>query len=96
MARLTTRQRNSLQPSDFAYPKERKFPIQDRAHAEMALEDSKGTTYEAGVRAAVAKRYPNMKVSGAPAPAQEPDADDKPGYSGPGDGDADDGSKGGY
>lgn len=36
MARLTAKQRNALPTSQFALPAERKFPVQDRAHAANA------------------------------------------------------------
>ena len=36
MAKLTTKERNKLPGKDFAEPKERKFPIEDKAHARNA------------------------------------------------------------
>ena len=36
MAKLTTKQRKKLPSSDFALPKERKYPIQDKSHAANA------------------------------------------------------------
>ena len=36
MAKLTTKARNKLPKSAFAEPKERKFPVNDRAHAANA------------------------------------------------------------
>lgn len=36
MTRLTTKKRNSLPKSEFALPKERKFPINDKNHAANA------------------------------------------------------------
>lgn len=36
MAKLTTKVRNKLPKSDFALPKERKYPIEDKAHAKNA------------------------------------------------------------
>jgi len=36
MAKLTTKKRNSLPKSDFALPKERKYPINDKSHADNA------------------------------------------------------------
>ena len=37
MAKLTSAERKELPSSDFAEPKERKYPEQDRAHAQNAL-----------------------------------------------------------
>lgn len=36
MAKLTAKARNKLPSSDFALPKERKYPVQDKAHAANA------------------------------------------------------------
>jgi hypothetical protein len=36
MAELTTKQRNKLPKKDFAIPSERKYPINDKAHAQNA------------------------------------------------------------
>lgn len=36
MSKLTTKQRNKLPSSDFAEPKERKYPIENKAHAKNA------------------------------------------------------------
>lgn len=36
MAKLTTKARNKLPKSEFALPKERKYPIEDKAHAKNA------------------------------------------------------------
>lgn len=33
MTTLTTKKRNALPKKDFALPKERKYPVQDKAHA---------------------------------------------------------------
>lgn len=63
MTALTTRQRNALPASDFVFPDERRYPIHNRQHAELALEFSKGTKDEDAVRAAVAKRYSGLGAS---------------------------------
>lgn len=57
---LKSKTRNSLPDSAFAVPSERKFPIHDESHARNALSRAAGTKYEAQVRAAVKKRYPNI------------------------------------
>jgi hypothetical protein len=36
MAKLTTKARNKLPASDFALPKERKYPLNDKNHAKNA------------------------------------------------------------
>lgn len=36
MAKLTTKKRNSLPKSDFGLPKDKKYPMPDRAHAANA------------------------------------------------------------
>jgi len=60
MAVLTTKKRKALPKSVFAVPAERKFPINDLSHARNALSRASGTKYEAQVRAAVYKRYPQL------------------------------------
>jgi hypothetical protein len=37
MAKLTMSQRNKLSSSQFVFPKTRKFPIQDKGHAQYAV-----------------------------------------------------------
>jgi hypothetical protein len=67
MARLAAKRRKALPKSSFAYPRERKYPIHDKAHARNALSRAaqKGTygTY-AHVRAAVARKFPSIGKSG--------------------------------
>lgn len=38
MARLSTKQRKAMKPSEFALPAKRAFPIEDKTHAEKALQ----------------------------------------------------------
>ena len=67
MAKLTTKKRKALKSKDFVFPKTRKFPIEDKAHARDALARAahKGGAVEAKVRAAVKKKYPGIgKKSG--------------------------------
>jgi hypothetical protein len=67
MAELTTKQRNDLPDSDFVFPEERKYPINDESHARNALARvaQHGTPAEQKkVREAVTKRYPGIEVSG--------------------------------
>jgi hypothetical protein len=57
---LTTKARKQLPASSFVFPKDRRYPIHDRAHAANALARSKGKPEEAKVRAAVCKKYPSL------------------------------------
>jgi hypothetical protein len=59
--KLTAKARNSLSASDFVFPKDRRYPIADLAHARAALSRCSGTKDEAKVRAAVHRRYPQLK-----------------------------------
>lgn len=69
MAKLTTAARNALPPTAFVFPKDRRYPIHDAAHARDALARSSGKPEEAAVRAAVKRRYPNMGVASKAMPA---------------------------
>mgnify|MGYP003392886262 CR=1 FL=1 len=63
MAKLTPKKRNALQKESFALPKERKYPIEDEAHAKNALArvSQNGTPEEKKkVAQAIAKKYPIM------------------------------------
>jgi hypothetical protein len=61
---LTSKRRSKLATSTFAIPEERKFPIHDASRARNALARASGTKYEARVRRAVCKRYPDMGECG--------------------------------
>ena len=58
---LTTKQRNNLDTSDFAIPEDRAYPIHDLSHARNALARASGKPEEGRVKAAVYKRYPQLK-----------------------------------
>lgn len=62
MAKLTSKQRNSLPASDFVFPKQRKFPIEDETHGRDALPraGAKGGSVEKKVRAAVHRKFPTI------------------------------------
>jgi hypothetical protein len=63
-ADLTSSARAHIKEKNFAIPEERKYPIEDKQHAESALGFSKmhGSSEEQSrVRAAVAKKYPGMQ-----------------------------------
>jgi hypothetical protein len=59
-AALTSKRRKSLPASAFVFPKDRRFPIHDRAHAVNALARSAGTKDERAVKLAVCRRYPDL------------------------------------
>lgn len=61
---LSVAVRNKLPSSAFAFPNDRRYPIHDLAHARNALARSSGKPEEATVRAAVYKRYPQLKKGG--------------------------------
>lgn len=70
MAKLNAAARKKIPQGDFAVPskaaspkakaKSGNYPIQDRSHAQNALARSSGKPVAAKVRAAVAKKYPDM------------------------------------
>jgi hypothetical protein len=63
MAKLTAKQRNAMKKTTFAVPAERKYPVNDRAHAQNALARvaQHGTSAEkTAVRKKVAAKYPGM------------------------------------
>ena len=68
MAKLSYAERQNLPTSDFVFPAERRYPIQDESHARDALSRSSGTADEAAVKAAVRKRYPSIQIGGAAKP----------------------------
>ena len=62
---LTYKKRKELPDSAFVYPKERKYPIEDKSHAQNALArvEQHGTPAEkAKVKREVKKKYPGMEV----------------------------------
>jgi hypothetical protein len=63
MPKLTTKKRKSIPKKSFAEPKERKYPIEDKAHARNALArvSQFGSAEEKKkVRSAVKKKYPGI------------------------------------
>lgn len=61
MAKLNAKERNALDSSDFALPAQRKYPIEDRSHAENALSRAaQHPGVEAQVRRAVHAKYPDL------------------------------------
>lgn len=64
MGRLTSRGRRRIKRSNFALPKERKYPIQDIAHARNALArvaQYGSKSEQRRVRAAVGRKYPSLR-----------------------------------
>ena len=62
--KLTSKARKELSDSDFVFPKERKYPIPDLAHAKNALARvaQNGTPAQVkAVHAAVYKKFPTLK-----------------------------------
>jgi hypothetical protein len=67
MAKLTTKKRKKLPAKDFAEPKERKYPVEDKAHARNALArvSQHGTPAEkAAVRRKVHSKFPGIGIGG--------------------------------
>lgn len=63
MAKLTGKQRKTLTSSQFALPAQRKYPINDKAHARNALArvaQSGTPAQQKQVRAAVKRKYPSI------------------------------------
>ena len=63
MAKLTYQQRKKLPKKSFVFPKERKYPLTDKAHARNALArvSQFGSSAEkAKVRAAVHRKFPSI------------------------------------
>ena len=60
---LTTTARKHIAPKNFVFPKEKRYPIEDKSHARNALArvSQHGTSEEkAKVRAAVHRKYPGI------------------------------------
>ena len=62
MAKLTHTEREDLPQGDFVFPKTRRYPIEDAAHARDALARSSGKLEHAAVRAAVKRKFPEIDV----------------------------------
>ena len=63
---LTTEARKDLPESDFVFPEDRRYPIQNKSHAQNALArvEQHGTPEEkATVTRKVKEKYPDMEVS---------------------------------
>jgi hypothetical protein len=62
MTKLTYQKRQELPKGDFVFPKTRRYPIEDAAHARDALARSSGKPEHAKVAAAVKRKYPEIEV----------------------------------
>jgi hypothetical protein len=60
--KLTEIQRNRLPASDFALPDKRQYPIPDRYHAELALQDLHNASLrdQVRIREAIRKKFPGL------------------------------------
>lgn len=57
---VTATRRKRLPRSSFVFPKQKRYPIHDRAHAANALARAAGTADEKAVKLAVCRRYPDL------------------------------------
>ena len=62
MTKLTYAKREKLAGKDFVFPKTRRYPIEDAAHARDALARSSGKPEHAEVVAAVRRKYPEIDI----------------------------------
>ena len=62
MTKLTYDERKELPQREFVYPRSRRYPIEDAAHARDALARSSGKPEHATVVAAVKRKYPEIDV----------------------------------
>jgi hypothetical protein len=62
MAKLTSTEREDLPQGDFVFPKTRRYPIEDAAHARDALARSSGKPEHAKVVEAVRRKYPEIEI----------------------------------
>ena len=62
MAKLTHAEREDLPKGDFVYPKTRRYPIEDAAHARDALARSSGKPEHAAVVGSVKRKFPEIEI----------------------------------
>jgi hypothetical protein len=62
MTKLTYAKREDLPKGDFVFPKTRRYPVEDAAHARDALARSSGKPEHAAVAAAVKHKFPKIEV----------------------------------
>lgn len=61
MSTLNAKARKHIAPSNFVFPKDKRYPIHDISHARNALARSSGKPEEAAVKKAVYAKYPSLK-----------------------------------
>lgn len=59
--KLSYQDRKGLKKSSYVFPGESRYPIEDINHARNALARSSGKPEEAKVRAAVYRKYPQLR-----------------------------------
>jgi hypothetical protein len=62
MTKLTHAERADLPKADFVFPKTRRYPIEDAAHARDALARSSGKPEHTAVTAAVKRKFPEIEI----------------------------------
>ncbi|HZL52912.1 MAG TPA: hypothetical protein VFC37_18425 [Terracidiphilus sp.] len=62
MTKLTNTEREALPKGNFVFPKTRRYPIEDAAHARDALARSSGKPEHAAVVTAVRRKYPKIDI----------------------------------
>jgi hypothetical protein len=62
MTKLTNTERKELPKGNFVFPKTRRYPIEDAAHARDALARSSGKPEHAAVVTAVRRKYPEIDL----------------------------------
>jgi len=62
MSKLTYAKRENLTKEEFVFPKTRRYPIEDAAHARDALARSSGKPEHAAVVSAVRRKYPEIDI----------------------------------
>ena len=71
MSELSSKERDALPASAFVFPEDRRYPIHDIEHARNALARCSGKPEEAKVKAAVYKRYPQLRPDSTSLSARE-------------------------
>lgn len=64
LSKLDAKARKRIDPSNFVFPKSKRYPIHDVSHARNALSRASGKPEEKVVRAAVVRKYPHLKNGG--------------------------------
>jgi hypothetical protein len=62
MTKLTYAKRDNLSKDEFVFPKTRRYPIEDAAHARDALARSSGKPEHAAVVSAVRRKCPEIDI----------------------------------